>query len=284
MTIWYNGMRYPATQPLIQVQDLGLLRGYAIFDFLLVESGRPLFWTDYSERFFRSARLLGIQVPLSPAELLEEVMGLIAVNGMAEAAIRLLLTGGNSANAYRPASPNLAIIQEPYVPYPEERCGRGIGLQLAAYRRPLPQIKTTNYAEGIRLLPQLDASGDLEALYHDHGFVRETTRSNLFIVDAQGVLRTPKSGVLPGVTRKQILALAKSLGRVAEGPVRLGDLHAAREVFITGTTKRVMPVVRLDGRAVGNGQPGPVTRALQDAFARHAEAYLHTPPFAGGEP
>jgi len=269
---WYfNGHFHPADQAVLRLHDLGLLRGYGVFDFFLVEAGKPIFYPDYEARFFNSARKLGLQMPRSPSELKEAIRDLLARNGESHAAIRLLLTGGYSPDGYRPGPPNLAILQHPHVPYPREKCERGIGLQLQAYRRQLPEIKTTNYLNGIRLLPRLRAAGDLEPLYHDHGYLRETVRSNFWLVDEQGVLVTPQKGILKGVTRARILELARPDLPVRERAVRVGELHGAQEAFITGTSKRVMPVVRIDGRPIGNGRPGPITRQLMERFAKLKE-------------
>jgi branched-subunit amino acid aminotransferase/4-amino-4-deoxychorismate lyase len=266
---WYfNDRLIPAEEPVLQLNELGLLRGFGIFDFFLVEEGTPIFYEGYEARFLASARKLGLPLPLSTGELRRAIAELLQSNGESNAAIRLLLTGGYSPDGYRPGPSHLAILQHPFVPYPAEKCERGIGLQLNRYQRQLPEIKTTNYLNGIRLLPLLQAAGDLEPLYHDHGYVRETVRSNFWLVDEEGSLVTPKRGVLQGITRARVLDLARRDMPVQQRAVRVGELSRAREAFITGTSKRVMPVVRIDGRPVGDGQPGPVTRELMSRFER----------------
>jgi len=266
MNWYFNGRLVPAKEPVLPLNELGLLRGFGIFDFFLVEEGVPIFYEGYEARFMASARKLGLTVPLPAHELRRAVGALLERNGESHAAIRLLLTGGFSPDGYSPGPSNLAILQHPYVPYPAEQCERGIGLQLNRYQRQLPQIKTTNYLNGIRLLPRLRASGDLEPLYHDHGYIRETVRANFWLVDEEGVLVSPKRGVLPGITRARVLALAGRDMPVQQRAVRLGELRRAREAFITGTSKRVMPVVRIDGHPIGDGRPGPVTRELMSRF------------------
>ncbi len=269
-----NGVRLPREEARIGLEDIGLLRGYGVFDFFRFRNGRPVFGEAYLARFARSAELLGLPLPAKPAELGRRVQALIDANGLADGAIQLVLTGGYSPDNYEPAEPNLLILQRPAPAYGPEHYERGVRLMLFAHQREAPHIKTTNYLTGIRLLKTLRAAGALEPLYHYGAKLRETVRSNVFVVDADGVVCTPAREVLPGVTRSKVLELARRRYPVAEREIGLEELAAAREVFLSSTTKRLMPVVQIDDLQIGTGRPGAVFRTLAEDFSHLEAAYL----------
>jgi len=129
-------------------------------------------------------------------------------------------------------------------------------------------VKTTFYLPSIALIPKLKASGAMEVLYHHNGLISETTRANIFLVK-DGILSTPASGVLKGVTRKHVLEVAKGLMPVEEREIRLKELWESDEVFITGTSKHVAPVTEIDGRMIGDGRPGEITRLIAEAYEKY---------------
>ncbi len=270
-----NGMLAEAGTAAIGVNDLGLLRGYGIFDFFLVRRGAPMFFDDYLERFFRSAGLLGLDVPVSLPELKQHIHELLDANAQPDSAIRLLLTGGYAEDSYTPARPNWIIMQHEMPRTPPEQYARGIKLMLHRHVRELPEVKSTNYLTGIRIREDLKRAGAPEVLYHDGRQVSESARSNFFIVTSNGVLVTPRDNVLHGVTRKQVLALARQAGiPVEERAVELSELPAAAEAFLTSTVKGVLPVVQIDDMPIGEGMAGPLSVQLMTAFHAHVEAYI----------
>lgn len=269
-----GGLRQKYTAS-FRLDDLGLLRGYGIFDYFLVRQGVPMFFDDYTERFYRSARLLGLEVPVSSAELCQRIARLLEANREKDTAIRLLLTGGYADDSYTPIEPNFAIMQHSMPTVAPERYEEGIKLMLYRHLREVPEVKSTNYLTGILIREKLRQAGAPEVLYHDGSLVSESARSNFFIITAEGVLVTPADQVLHGVTRKHILALARQAGiRTEERDLALSELPTAAEAFLTSTIKGVLPVVQIDDIRIGDGRPGPVSRCLRDIWQTHVADYI----------
>jgi len=265
---FFNGEWIDTHRPQLLLSDIGLLRGYGIFEFFHVLDGQPVFLDDHLDRFYRSARKMHLEAPLGREEIIRVITELLEKNGEADASLRLVLTGGYSENAYLPAEPNLIILQQAYKELSAETYAQGVGLMTTAFKRELPGIKTTNYMNGIRLLPELRRFEAFEPLYHDHGYVRESVRSNIFLVDQKGTLITPDKHILPGITRKKVLEMARGESETEVRPVRLKELGEAREIFITGTFKQLLPIVHINGKKVGSGKPGPVSQELRQRFLK----------------
>ena len=268
-----NGQLLPAAQAHLHVSDLGLLRGYAVFDYFRVLGFTPLFIEDYLARFERSARCLNLELPIKLAALQRQVDSLVRANSVPDAGVQLLLTGGYTPDGFTPTEPNLLVLERPLNPLEPALYERGAKLITHEYRRDIPEAKTTNYAVAIQLLPRQRAAGAVDVLYHRDGVVTETARSNVFVV-RDGVVMTPRENILPGVTRKQVLELARRHYETLETKVGLQDVLSAQEVFITSTLKGVLPIVSVEGRPIGNGEPGVVARHLGKLFEAHVEAYL----------
>jgi branched-chain amino acid aminotransferase len=270
-----NGVPTPVHAATLHVSDLSILRGYGVFDFFMAKDGHPLFVDDYLSRFFRSAQLAGLEVPVSLSELKAQVYGLLELNAQRDASIRLVLTGGYSSDGYTPAQPNLLVMMHDTPANIWETNSRGLHIITCDYQRELAGAKTINYMMGIRMLPAVQAAGADDLVYHDRGWLRESARSNIFIVDAQGTVVTAAEQVLLGVTRKHLIAVAHEQGRkVEEREIHLDELRQAQEVFFSSTTKGALCVVTVDGQPIGSGQPGPITHALQAGFIARVEAYL----------
>lgn len=258
-----NNQILPVSEAALQLNDLGLFRGYSIFDYFRTLKGEPFLMKPYLQRFSRSAEHLHLSVPLKEEELEAVISELISLNGLPESGVRLLLSGGYSENVFTPGSPNLVIRIENSVLPDSNVYTRGVKLISTEYLRDLPTVKTTNYLNAIRLWPEVEAAGAIELLYHWEGNWLECSRSNFFLV-VDGVLLTPPATVvLPGITRGKVLALAKDAGiPVEEQILPVNILPQAAEAFITGTTKKIMPVVKVDGQQIGQGEPGPLTKKL----------------------
>jgi D-alanine transaminase/branched-chain amino acid aminotransferase len=272
---WFivNGEVVSANEARLHVSDLCLLRGYGLFDFFLVKRGLPLFVEDHLSRFFHSASRLGIAPPLTREALAAEVKRLIALNTIAEGAIKLLLTGGYAEDGFSPGTPNLVLLAQSYQSPSPEQYQAGVNLLPFRYTRDLPDVKTVNYAQVLALQPALKAAGAADVLWHDGEVISESSRSNVFVL-IDGVLRTPARNVLAGVTRKQVLGLAREFTSVEESDVSLASLATAHEMFMTSSSKGVLAVTRLDGKPVGDGRPGALTRELAKRLEAHIAAYL----------
>lgn len=271
--MYFNGQFLDDDEALPITKELSFLRGFAIFDFFGVRGGVPLFIEDYMDRFYRSAALVGLKVPVERRQLIEDIKTLIERNGFRKAYCKIILTGGISPDGFRIGEPNIYIMPQPLVEHPEERYLDGVKIITDAYKRELPEVKTTNYMHAIMKVPAMDKAGAVEVLYHDRGLIRECSRCNIFIVK-DGKVVTPSSEILKGITRKQVLHLAKENYEVEERDVELKELMEADEVFITSSTKMLFPVVDIDGEEIGDGYPGPITEDILDKMKAWTTAYI----------
>jgi branched-subunit amino acid aminotransferase/4-amino-4-deoxychorismate lyase len=269
-----NGEQVPAESASLKVSDIGILRGYGIFDFFLARDGHPLFLEDYLDRFYHSADLAFLPLPSTKEQLKAQIYELLAVNEVSDAGVKLVLTGGYSADGYLPGDPNLLILLSPLPPNAWEVSINGIKLMSHNFQRDLPEVKTTNYTTGIRLQGAMVSVEAQDILYIDGESVRESPRSNFFIVKEDGTVVTQSEKVLIGITRKQVLAIAQELGKVEVRDLQASELATAKEAFLTSSTKGVMAVTKIDDLVIGDGKPGPVGQALQQGFLRMVSTYL----------
>lgn len=266
-TVYVNGRYLPKEKAALNVADLALLRGFGIFDYFRYADGTPRFVEDHLDRFYRSAGLLALAVPVERAALRDVVYELIKRNGEADGGIRFVLTGGYSPDGYTPTTPNLVAMAYPFKGPAAATYERGVSILLHHYERQLPEVKSIDYLEGIRIQPLLKRAGADYALYvdRDHN-VRESDRSNFMIV-REGVLITPKDNILLGITRLHLLKLARELGiYVDERPVSVNELKNADEAIICSSTKGALAITSVDGVPVGDGKVGPVTRRLMEEW------------------
>ena len=263
--IYLNGEILPAEKAQIHVSDLGLVRGYGIFDFFRAINGQPIFIEDHLDRFHNSARLMGLPIPESRERLREIIHEIIRLHPHKLLGVKMILTGGYSLDGYTPAeNPNLIVTAKPFEFKPADV---GMKLMSMEYRREIPEIKTLNYIVPIRALQQMKAMGADDVLYHQNGKISESSRSNIFIVKNEKII-TPLDGALFGVTRKHILNFAKNHFVVEERDVTTQEYFEADEVFTTGSTKRIIAITQTDTHIFGNGALGKVTKKLQELLLR----------------
>ncbi|WP_375582980.1 aminotransferase class IV [Cyclobacterium xiamenense] len=244
--------------------DIGLIRGYAIFDFFRTVGRHPLFLEAYLNRFTTSAKKAGLALDYTQSELREIITELIEKNAHSDGGIRMILTGGLSANHFLPAKGQLFIFCEPLQLPAEEKYRNGVKLLSVDYVRPLAAIKTTNYTYPCWLSLDWSKQQAEDVVYHHAGRVSESSRSNIFMV-RQGQLYTPNRDILWGITRDKVIQLA---GEVSFADFGLEELFHAEEVFISSTTKRILPITQIDEVRIGTGKPGPVTKKLMADFLR----------------
>ncbi len=259
-----NNQFLPYAEAHLHVSDLAIQRGYGIFDYFVELEGRIPFLEDYLDRFYGSAERLNMEVPLERERVKEKIGYLLQQNKFGASGIKILLTGGYSEDLYSPSSPNFMILNLPVTHQPGD-FGEGVKLILLDYQRHIPEVKTTFYLPSIVLFPKLKEKGAVEILYHHNGIISETTRANIFLIK-NDILITPSPGVLPGITRKYVLQVALDLMPVEERVVKLEELWDSEEIFITGTSKHVAPVVEVEGQKIGNGKPGTLTNTISKTF------------------
>jgi branched-chain amino acid aminotransferase len=277
MLIYLDGKLVPEEEAKVSVFDHGLLYGDGIFEGIRVYDGNIFRLTEHIDRLYESAKTIGMEVPMSFEEVEAAIVKTVEANGMSNAYIRLVITRGRGDLGIDPSScpkPTFFIICATIQLYPKEFYETGIPLITASTRRiPMecldPRIKSLNYLNNILAKIEARKAGVPEAVMLNlSGRVAECTADNIFIM-REGRLKTPRltEGALPGVTRQAALELAKESGLVVKETVLgLHDLYNAEECFLTGTGAEIMPVIAIDGRQIGSGQPGKITLDLLERF------------------
>ena len=250
----------------LPVADLSMQRAYAIFDFLRTVNDQPLFLEDHLNRFYTSAAAMHLPVKQNREELTAILHELIQRSSLPEAGIRIMLTGGISPDTYQPAEPNLVITCNPVKTATEEDFEKGISIITYKHQRELPHIKSISYLTAVWLQPLLKEKKVNDALYYNENSITEFPRCNVFVVTKDKQLVTPAYNMLKGITRKQVLEIAADHLSTAERDIPVSTLTEAAEIFLTATTKKIIPVVKVNDMVIGNGKPGPVTRKLYEQF------------------
>jgi len=270
LPIYYvDGRFLPAEAAVIPADDLAILRGYGVFDFLRTHGGKPFLLTEHIERLEKSARRIGLVLPWSRNELIDIVMQTLQHNNFAEANIRIVVTGGSSPDFITPQGrPRLLVLVTAMPELPAWWYTRGVKIITLNSKRSIPDAKSIDYIPATIALAEAGRQKAVEAVYVDHnGFVLEGTTTNIFIFDGQNLL-TPGREVLSGITRQVVLKLAGDLFAVKIEDINRHRLLAADEVFLTGTNKGLVPVIQVDDTVIGDGRPGPGTRKLMAAMHR----------------
>ncbi len=269
--LYLNGSIVPEEQAYISPFDIGVLRGYAVFDLLRTVEGRPFLLAEHLRRLRASAEHLGLTVPATDSEIAAAIDELLARNDHQEATVRLVLTGGVSPDGmtFDPATPTFFILTHELHEPPASVYEHGGKLLTEKHQREMATAKTTNYITMLRNKPRTAEAGALDLLYHDGEYITETGSASFYIV-CNGRIRAPKGDVLWGTIGTYVLDLARDRYEIELGEVRLDDVFAAEEAFLTSTTRGVVPIVELDEHKIGDGTVGPVTADLMQMFRQHA--------------
>jgi branched-chain amino acid aminotransferase len=283
-TYYVNGEFVPAENACLPLNDLAILRGFAVFELLRTYGGKPFFLEAHLERLENSARQIGLHLSWSRQQMADMVAQTLTRNKFAEANIRVVVTGGPSADFTTPENkPRLLILISPLPELPAEWYRDGVKAITRITERPITGAKSINYIPATMALEAARRQGAIEALYVTRdGRVQEGTTSNLFIFTGQ-TLVTPGQEILPGITRRVILELAAPLFPVQIRDIKTEELFRASEVFITGTNKGLVPVVQIDDHTIGTGRPGENTRKLMAALGERTARHLHPDPAPDGE-
>ncbi|MGA2865333.1 MAG: branched-chain-amino-acid transaminase [Verrucomicrobiota bacterium] len=273
MKVYIDGKYYNEREARISVFDHGLLYGDGIFEGIRAYNGRVFKLKEHIERLFSSAKAILLELPMRPADLVAAVLATCRRNKVRDGYVRLVVTRGIGTlglNPNRCKNPSVIIIAGKIQLYPPELYHKGMELITVPTVRNLhsalnPAIKSLNYLNNILAKIEANNAGCEEALMlNAEGFVAECTGDNVFIVK-DGHLLTPPlaAGALYGITRRVVMDIAAESGlAVSEPNLTRYDLFNAEECFLTGTGAELVPVVKIDGRLIGTGQPGPVTTRL----------------------
>lgn len=275
--VYINGQYFDSADAKISVFDHGLLYGDGIFEGMRSYGGKVFRLTEHLKRLEESARAIGLQIPISPEKLAADTNETVKLNEISDGYIRLIVTRGSGPLGIDPftcSDPQVIIIADSITLYPASDYENGLDLVTASTIRNhpaalSPRVKSLNYLNNILAKMEGLRAGCVEALMLNHkGEVAECTGDNLFIV-RDGALNTPPidAGILEGITRNAVLELSRDAGiETTELPMTRHDIYTADECFLTGSAAEVIPAVRLDGRDIGDGKVGPVTRQLNQAF------------------
>jgi branched-chain amino acid aminotransferase len=273
MKIYVDGKYQGEKDAKISVFDHGLLYGDGIFEGIRAYNGRVFKLKEHIDRLFYSAKAILLTIPLSHSAMMEAVVETCRRNKIRDGYIRLVVTrgvGGLGLNPNRCKKPSVIIIADKIQLYPVEMYDKGLEIITVPTVRNLhsalnPAIKSLNYLNNILAKIEANNGGCEEAIMlNSEGYVSECTGDNVFIIKAGQMFTPPLSaGALYGITRGVVMDMARENSiAVSEPNLTRYDLFNADECFLTGTGAELIPVVKIDGRVIGTGKPGPVTKSL----------------------
>src|SRR5687767_654234 len=277
MKIYIDGQYFDEQNAKISVFDHGLLYGDGIFEGIRAYNGRVFKLKEHIDRLFYSAKAILLNVPMSHEQICRAVVDTCRQNNIHDGYIRLVVTrgvGGLGLNPNKCKNPSVIVIADKIQLYPPEMYERGLDIITVPTTRNLhsavnPAIKSLNYLNNILAKIEANLGGCEEAIMlNSQGYVSECTGDNLFIIKA-GKMHTPplSAGALYGITRSVVIDLAREAGiAVTEPDLTRYDLFNADECFLTGTGAELIPVVKIDGRVIGDGKPGAVTKSLVQKY------------------
>jgi branched-chain amino acid aminotransferase len=288
--VYTRGQFGPPADAGVSVFDHGLLYGDGVFEGIRAYNGRVFKLERHIERLFDSAKAIRLHIPATRDEVADLVLETCRRNAILDGYVRLVVTRGAGDLGIDPRScprPDIVVIARRVAALYGHRSRAGVSLVTSAFRRPAPDvlspsIKSLNYLNNVLARMEANDKGADEALLLDqHGFVAEATADNFFIVVDRTLMTPPTATNLKGITRETVLDLAADLGiRTEERPFTLFDVWTAREAFMCGTMAEIVPVVSVDGRAIGAGlsgaagpqdlpaPPGAMTARIAAAYER----------------
>lgn len=266
---YLDGKFVPLKKASLPITDLGIIRGFAVFDFFRTYDGKSFHLADHLKRLKNSAKLVGLNFPWTIAKLQKIVLATLAKNRLIEANTKIIITGGPSKNGITPnGKPRLVILVTQITPNSPAKYLRGVKTVTIPATRIMPMAKTTNYTTAVAAVQRAYQEGAEEALYTNHrGEILEGTRTNFFVFK-NNTLITPKDGILLGITRKIVINLARKRFSILEKQIKKNDLKTVDEAFITSSSKEIMPVVQVDGLIIGAGKVGDRTKRLMADFKK----------------
>jgi branched-chain amino acid aminotransferase len=277
LQIYISGKFYDKENAKVSVYDHGFLYGDGVFEGLRSYGGKVFRLSQHLDRLWASAKAIWLEIPISREEMAKAVNDTLAKNNIQDGYVRLVVTRGAGALGLDPnkcSNPQIIVIADHIQLYPKEMYENGLEIITASTIRNhsaalSPRIKSLNYLNNIMAKIEGLQAGCVEALMlNAQGEVAECTGDNIFIV-RKGVLQTPPTdaGILEGITREAVMELAAEMQiPVQQTSLTRHDIFICDECFLTGSAAEVIPVVKLDSRVIGNGQPGPITKKLTERF------------------
>lgn len=265
---YLNGQWVESKDLNVSAFDLSVIRGYGVFDFLRTYDHKPFHLDPHIDRLFNSAKVLDIDIPATKKQIVDIVYAGIKKNDQPDFNIRIVVTGGGvDDDGMTPGKHSLVVMFTKAHDYPKKYYTHGISVITYPHVRAFHEAKTLNYLSAIQAIKAARKASALEALYTDHNeHILEGTTSNFFAVKG-GTIITPKDTILAGITRNVIFEIADELHvPVQKRAIPLAEIKSVQEAFVTASNKEVMPVVKIDGQAIGDGVVGTVTKKIVEEY------------------
>jgi len=291
---YVNGEYYKANEAKISIFDQGFIFGDGVYDTLVVKNGFIFKLREHVDRLYRSAQAIKIQIPMSKETFEEKVIETVKRSGFKDAYLKCIVTRGIGQKPIlgrgETVNPSIVVFAVPPVSVVStDKIEKGAKLVSTTIKRSHPssvdpRVKSLNYLPNMLMRLEAIELGADEAVSYDYeGYVSEGGAENIFVIK-KGVLKTPAKGILEGVTRETVMEMAKSLRyKVQITDLTKYDLYTADEVFLCSTAGGIFPVVDIDGRKIGEGRVGPITRKFIELYNKTlAEGYLGTQVFKKG--
>lgn len=283
LKVWLDGKLTPKEQATVSVYDHGLLYGDGIFEGIRVYNGKIFECDAHVRRLYDSAKSIRLQIPYTPEQFKAALEETYRANGFTDCYIRAVVTRGAGDLGLDPrksVKPTVFIIADVLNVFPREMYEKGMAVITSSYIRNHPnatpaRVKSLNYLNNVLAKIEANDAGVPEAIMLNHlGNVAECTADNIFLV-RDGVITTPgiDQCILDGITRKHLIDIARQQGfTLFETAIQRHDVYVADEMFVTGTGAEVMPITKVDGRTIGTGVAGPITKQLLKAYHERVRA------------
>lgn len=268
MFCYLNGQILKEEEAKVSIFDIGIMRGFGVYEAMTSFGLNILMWHDHFERFKKTADFVGIDIPETEDKIKKICLELIYKNGFKRSNIKFILTGGRAIEGifYERNNPTFYILVEEWKTVDQKNYKEGARVGLAENLRQYPEYKTTDYITAVKAYSKTKQSGYLETLYFKENLILEFSTSNVFIVK-DGVIITPEKNILKGITRKLAINLAEQNGfRVEVRDITLDEVYKADECFLTSSFKDIVPVVCILEKQIGEGKVGRVSHKMMSLF------------------
>jgi len=271
---YIDGDFVPEEAAVIPANDLSILRGYGVFDFLRTYGGKPFRLEAHVQRLLNSAELIGMEIDLSLDDICAAVRQTLAKNNHAESNVRIVMTGGISPDNITPQhNGKLIVMATPLYKLPDWWYTSGAKLVTVETERNVPGAKSINYIPAIMALKVAREQNAIEAIYvNRHTHVLEGTTTNLFAFFGEQLV-TPPASLLPGITRQVVMELVEGVFPLELRDITVEELYEADEVFITASNKEVVPIIQVNDQMIADGTIGEKTQTVMQLFREHTQQF-----------
>ncbi len=282
LLVYIDGEFVPENEAKISIFDHGFLYGDGVFEGIRAYNGRVFRLKEHIDRLYDSAKAIDLEIPVTKEEFMEIILETLRKNNLRDAYIRPIVTRGVGDLGLDPRKcqkPSIIVITKPWGRLYGDLYEKGltavtVGVRRNSFDALPPNIKSLNYLNNILAKIEANAKGGDEAIFLDrNGYVSEGSGDNIFVVKNGAITTPPTINNLRGITREAVIEIINKLGiPFRETNIGLYDLYTADEVFVTGTAAEIAPIVVIDGRKVGDGKPGEITRKLMEEFKKLTES------------